>query len=87
MIPSVEATSVQFALPLSVRKLSAETAKKTATASAPISAPSSGRRSSFVVKPTSASRSSTTLTGSLIEGVLSACLPLRTSRRPPRCPW
>ena len=64
MMPSVEATSVQLATPPSVRKLSAVTAKNSPTASAPISAPSSGRRSSRVARLTSASRSSTTLTGS-----------------------
>src|SRR5918996_90351 len=44
MIPIVEATSVQFAIPLSVPNASVVTQKNTQTTSAPSSDPTSGRR-------------------------------------------
>ena len=44
MIPSVEATSVQFAMPLSVPNASVVTQKNAQTTSAPSSEPTSGRR-------------------------------------------
>ena len=72
MMPSVDATSVQLATPPSVRKLPAVATKNSPTASAPISAPSSGLRSSFVARLTSASRSSTTLT---VAGVVAGLTP------------
>ena len=94
MMPSVEATSVQLATPPSVRKLPAVAAKNSPTASAPISAPSSGLRSSFVTRLTSDSRSSTTLTvgggaADLVTSAwaISAVRSPRTSGPGRRCPW
>ncbi len=59
-MPSVEATSVQLAMPSSVMNSDVVTVKNTATAIAASAAPSSGRRSSLVARLTCASRSSTT---------------------------
>ena len=78
MMPSVEATSVQRAMPLSVRNCSAVTAKNSKTTPAPIIAPSSGRWSSLVRNETFASRSSTAVGGGSDVGwsvVLIACRP------------
>ena len=63
MIPIVEATSVQFAIPLSVPNASVVTQKNTQMTSAPSSEPTSGRRMSRAQRLMLARRSSATGTG------------------------
>ena len=73
MMPSVDATSVQRAMPLSVANCSAVTAKNRNTAPAPIIAPSSGRWSSLVRNETFASRSSSAVSGGSDVGWSALC--------------
>src|SRR5215217_4755719 len=63
MIPSVDATSVQLAIPLSVPNESVLSQKKAQMTSAPSSEPTSGRRSSRTHRLMFASRSSATGSG------------------------
>ena len=101
MIPYVEATSVQFAIPLSVPNASVVTQKNTQMTSAPNSEPTSGRRRSRAQRLMLARRSSATGTGggaasagAAAAGLpppmasdIIACLAPRASRRCRRCPW
>ena len=87
MIPIVEATSVQLAIPLSVPNASVVTQKNAQTTSAPSSDPTSGRRISRAQREMFASRSSATGTGAGAAGAdVIACLPPPASRPAPRCP-
>ena len=90
MMPRVDATSVQRAMPLSVANCSAVTAKNRNTTPAPSIAPSSGRWSSLVRNETFARRSSTAVAGGSEVGsrvVLIACRPPPASGSPRRSPW
>ena len=90
MIPIVEATSVQFAIPLSVPNASVVTQKNAQTISAPSSEPTSGRRMRRAQRPMFARRSSATGTAggaAPVGAEVIACRPPRASGPSRRCPW